>query len=131
MAAAVTRTSTPPPRARGLLLLGLLLAALAAHAHPIVSTDINRHVSIRVADAALEIRYVYEMLEIAAIETARSWDADSDGVTSAAEREAFAQAWVQEVRVARLMPLTFSNLLLLVANCNASVHQRLMNTACI
>lgn len=97
-AAAVTRNSTPPPHARGLLLLGLLLAALAAHAHPIVSTDINRHVSIRVADAALEIRYVYEMLEIAAIETARSWDADSDGVTSAAEREAFAQAWVQEVR---------------------------------
>lgn len=112
-AAAVTRAPTRPRFARWLPSLCLLLAGLAAQAHPIVSTDINRHVSIHASDAALEIRYVYEMLEIAAVETARAWDADSDGVTSWAERDAFAQAWARDVQGAlhvtldgRNVPLT-------------------------
>lgn len=70
--------------------LACSICAASADAHPIVSTDINRHVTLRVTDDRLEIRYVYEMLEIAAINTARAWDADGDGTTSAAERDAYA-----------------------------------------
>ncbi len=69
----------------------------AANAHPIVSTDVNRHVTLRVTDDRLEIRYLYEMLEIAAINTARAWDADGDGTTSAAERDAYAASLGQEL----------------------------------
>jgi len=105
-AAAVTRFAVHPVAcARSLLLCVLLLFALRAAAHPIVSTDINRHVSIHVADARLEIRYVYEMLEIAAINTARAWDADSDGSASERERDAFADAWSAELQRALLVAL--------------------------
>lgn len=94
MATAITRAAVLfHGCVRSLLLCALLGVCLRAGAHPIVSTDINRHVSVHVADRALEIRYVYEMLEIAAINTARVWDADSDGTTSAAERDAFAHSW--------------------------------------
>lgn len=77
--------------------LALLFAACArgvapCYGHPIVSTDINRHVTLRVTDDRLEIRYIYEMLEIAAINTARAWDSDGDGRTSDAERDAYAAA---------------------------------------
>jgi len=104
MAAAITRAVMFfQGCVRSVLLCALLAACLRAGAHPIVSTDINRHVSIHVADRALEIRYVYEMLEIAAINTARAWDADSDGTASPAERDAFAQSWsaglVREIAV--------------------------------
>jgi hypothetical protein len=64
-----------------------------AQAHPIVSTDINRHVTLTVAGDRIEIRYIYEMLEIAAINTARLWDVDGDGETTVEEREAFVRAW--------------------------------------
>ena len=57
----------------GVGLCALLGVCLRAGAHPIVSTDINRHVSIHVADRALEIRYVYEMLEIAATMESAAW----------------------------------------------------------
>jgi hypothetical protein len=70
--------------------LAFWISGSSADAHPIVSTDINRHVTLRVTDDRLEIRYLYEMLEIAAINTARAWDADGDGKTSAAERDAYA-----------------------------------------
>jgi hypothetical protein len=61
-----------------------------ANAHPIVSTDVNRHVTLGVTGDRLEIRYIYEMLEIAAINTARAWDADGDGKASDGERDAYA-----------------------------------------
>jgi hypothetical protein len=74
-----------------------LICAPGADAHPIVSTDINRHVTLRVTDDRLEVRYLYEMLEIAAINTARAWDVDGDGTTSAAERDAYAANLGQEL----------------------------------
>jgi hypothetical protein len=52
--------------------LACSICAASADAHPIVSTDINRHVTLRVTDDRLEIRYIYELLEIAAINTART-----------------------------------------------------------
>ena len=48
--------------------------------------------TLRVTDDRLEIQYIYEMLEIAAINTARAWDSDGDGRTSDAERDAYAAA---------------------------------------
>jgi hypothetical protein len=69
-----------------------------ARAHPIVSTDINRHVGLRVTDDRLQIRYIYELLEIAAINTARAWDADGDGTPSARERDAYAAYLSEELR---------------------------------
>jgi hypothetical protein len=80
-----------------LLLAGCTFACTPLRAHPIVSTDINRHVTLRVTDDRLEIRYIYEMLEIAAINTARAWDSDGDGRTSAAERDAYAAALAGEL----------------------------------
>ncbi len=90
-----------PRASRGVVLL--LLSAFAfgsgrCHAHPIVSTDVNRHVTLQVTGDRLEIRYIYEMLEIAAIEAARQWDADGDGTTSDPERDAFLRSWSSELR---------------------------------
>lgn len=76
---------------------GLGVPRGVAQAHPIVSTDINRHVTLTVADERIDIRYIYEMLEIAAIETARRWDADGDGTTSPSERDGFLAAWSAEL----------------------------------
>jgi hypothetical protein len=77
--------------------LACSICAPSADAHPIVSTDINRHVTLRVTGDRLEIRYLYEMLEIAAINTARAWDVDGDGTTSAAERDAYAASLGQDL----------------------------------
>jgi len=71
---------------------------MEASAHPIVSTDINRHVTLTVTPKALTIRYVYNMLEIAAINVGRSADRDGDGSTSDHERDAYAQRWGAELR---------------------------------
>jgi hypothetical protein len=84
--------------ARWVLLAAVCACAAAqALAHPIVSTDINRHVTLTVADDRLEVRYLYEMLEIAAIEAARAWDVDGDGATSPAERDQFVASWAAEL----------------------------------
>lgn len=74
------------------------LSVLDARAHPIVSTDINRHVTLTVTPKALTIRYVYNMLEIAAVNVGRSADSDGDGSTSEGERDAYAQRWSSELR---------------------------------
>jgi hypothetical protein len=79
------------------LLAALLLLCAAVHAHPIVSTDVNRHVTLAVSDDRVEIRYVYEMLEIAAIDAARTWDVDGDGLTAPAERDLFVASWSAEL----------------------------------
>jgi hypothetical protein len=81
------------------VLLAAVYACAAAPAlpHPIVSTDINRHVTLTVADDRLEVRYLYEMLEIAAIEAARTCDVDGDGATSPAERDQFVASWSTEL----------------------------------
>jgi hypothetical protein len=71
--------------------------ACAASAHPIVSTDINRHVIITVQPREIEVDYLYEMLEIAAVAAAREADVDRDGQTSEEEREAQFQRWIEEV----------------------------------
>ena len=76
--------------AAGICLAASALGASPAHAHPIVSTDVNRHVTLRVTDDWLELRYIYELLEIAAVNTARAWDADGDGKASTDERDAYA-----------------------------------------
>lgn len=100
--------ATPRPQARTLPQLRRFAAAfcLAAcalaspvRAHPIVSTDINRHVTLRVTDERFEIRYIYELLEIAAIKTARAWDADGNGSTSDVERDAYAASLGKELSV--------------------------------
>jgi len=98
MALSITRAAVLLLRCSRILLVCALLAfGLCAAAHPIVSTDINRHVSLHVTDSHLEVRYIYEMLEIAAINAARAWDADGNGTTTPSERDAFVQAWSREL----------------------------------
>ena len=80
-----------------LLALLFMLHAQLSLAHPIVSTDVNRHVTIRISSDRLDVRYIYEMLEIEAIAAARAADADGDGHTSDAERDAYLQAWSDEL----------------------------------
>ncbi len=67
----------------------------SATAHPIVSTDINRHVIITVQPHQVEVDYLYEMLEIAAIGAAREADTDRDGTTSEAEAKLQFDRWVE------------------------------------
>ncbi len=67
-------------------------------AHPIVSTDINRHVVITVHPRRVDVDYLYEMLEIAAIGVAREADVDGDGRTSEAEHEAQFREWVAQMQ---------------------------------
>ncbi len=78
------------------VLVWLAFFGLHAHAHPILSTDINRHVTLRISAQRVEVRYVYEMLEIAAINVARAADSDGDGRTSDAERDAYVARWSAE-----------------------------------
>jgi hypothetical protein len=80
-----------------LLAFALLLHASLSLAHPIVSTDVNRHVTLRVAPDRIEVGYIYEMLEIVAINTARAADIDADGHTSDAERDTYLQSWAAEL----------------------------------
>lgn len=80
-----------------------LAASAGAPAHPIVSTDINRHVTLTVGTAGVEVQYLYEMLEIAAINIGRRADTDADGSVSDAEREAYGRAWGQELLAAMQM----------------------------
>jgi hypothetical protein len=92
----ILRQATRPLTAFIAVLTVLVCCLGVAHAHPIVSTDINRHVTLTVADDRIEIRYLYEMLEIAALNTARTWDVDGDGVTAPHERDEFLAAWSAE-----------------------------------
>lgn len=74
-----------------------LAMAASARAHPIVSTDINRHVTLKVGTSDVGVHYIYEMLEIAAVNVGRRADTNEDGTVSDAEREAYARAWGQEL----------------------------------
>jgi hypothetical protein len=75
-----------------------LLGPGPARAHPIVGTDINRHVVITVHPRQVDVDYLYEMLEIAAIAAAREADANGDGRTSEAEHEAQFREWVARMQ---------------------------------
>jgi hypothetical protein len=89
----------PGLRQRALYAAAVLLAAGltvgSATAHPIVSTDINRHVIITIGPRQVEVDYLYEMLEIAAIGAAREADTDRDGTTSEAEAKVQFDRWVE------------------------------------
>jgi hypothetical protein len=78
--------------------LSPLLGPEPARAHPIVSTDINRHVVITVHPRQVDVDYLYEMLEIAAIAAAREADANGDGRTSGAEHETQFRDWVARMQ---------------------------------
>jgi hypothetical protein len=78
--------------------LALLFGSGPARAHPIVSTDINRHVVITVHPHQVDVDYLYEMLEIAAISAAREADVNGDGRTSEAEHEAQFRDWVARMQ---------------------------------
>lgn len=79
-------------------LAGLLLCVpQPGRSHPIVSTDINRYVELTVRSQRVEVDYLYEMLEIAAIAAAREADSDHDGRTSEAEHEAQFRSWTQDL----------------------------------
>lgn len=84
--------------ARWLLCCLCALGTQAPRAHPIVSTDINRHVTLEASRTGLSIHYIYNMLEVAAVNVGRAADTDADGQVSDAERERYAQLWADELQ---------------------------------
>lgn len=83
------------------LLFSIIAAGVCAlrtvYAHPVVSTDVNRHVTLQVGREGVELRYLYEMLEIVAVNVERAADSDGDGNTSDAERDTYVERWRTEL----------------------------------
>ena len=82
------------------LLVTLAVAASAgiASAHPLGNYTVNRAVAVRVAPAAITVRYVIDMAEIPAFSELQQIDRDGDGMTDAEELASYAAAACELVR---------------------------------
>lgn len=79
------------------LLLGTLLPAAVASAHPLGNFTTNRAATIRVRPGTVEIAYAIDFAEIPSYRELRALDADGDGTTSAVERDAYLAATASDV----------------------------------
>jgi hypothetical protein len=77
--------------------VALLAGCLPVLAHPLGNNTINRQAAIRIAPETVELRYSTDMAEIPTLVQSQAADTDQDGITSAAEWTAYAQAWASEV----------------------------------
>ncbi|HWT01715.1 MAG TPA: hypothetical protein VN256_15820 [Pyrinomonadaceae bacterium] len=90
----------------------VILAALFAFgfgaqavAHPLGNFTINHFSRLEVGADRVRIRYVVDMAEIPAFQALQAIDADGDGVTSAAEFDAYAARAVNEYAAALIITL--------------------------
>jgi len=88
-------------RARLAALLASCAIALPAHADTVASLlgnfTVNQFAGLRVSERAIDIRYAVVLGQLPALRELHAADADRDGVTTQAERDAYAQALAQTI----------------------------------
>ena len=81
-----------------------VLASTPASAHPLGNFTVNRYSGLTLSPGRVEVRYVLDMAEIPTYQETPNIDSNSDGVVSAAERQAWADR--QATRVLSGVTLT-------------------------
>lgn len=98
------------------VLLGFGTAALA---HPLGNFTVNHFSRLEVGAERLRVRYVVDLAEIPAFQAIQAMDADGDGITSAAEFDAYAARAVAEY--ARAITLTVDGAFISLETISQSV----------
>lgn len=82
---------------RWLVVLGALLVATTAIAHPLGNNTVNRQATITVTPQRVEIRYLFDVAEIPTMLESQNADADGDGEVMAAEWQRYNRRWADEI----------------------------------